>query len=114
MLIPSFVIPIGSVTLLLRVLIQAKKMRRTIDWRSTRKMTIQLMIISILYLIFWSPLALVSLIRIYFLPDFLDDITYYYLYYTPYLVQLLMPFVCFASLPEMWPKKNRIGVTSIL
>jgi len=108
-LIPSLIIPIGSISLLLRVLIQAKKMKRRIDWKSTRKMTLQLMIISTLYVILWSPLALISLIRIYFFPDLIDDITYYYLYYTPYLVQLLMPFVCMACLPEIWPKKNRIN-----
>ena len=108
-LFPSVVIPIGSIGLLVRVLIQAKKMKRTIDWRSQRKMTIQLMIISLLYLIFWSPLALVSLIRIYFIPNFIDEITYYYLYFSPYLVQLLMPFVCLAALPEIWPKNNRVG-----
>ncbi|CAF1526705.1 unnamed protein product, partial [Rotaria sordida] len=79
-------------------------MRRTLNWRSTRKLTLQLMSISILYLLFWFPLALVSLIRIYFIPTFIDEITYYYLYYTPYLVQLLIPFVCIACLPEIWPK----------
>lgn len=107
-LIPSLMIPLGSISLLIRVLIQAKKMRRTIDWRSQRKMTIQIMFISLLYLIFWSPLAIVSLIRIYFIPNLIDEITFYYLYYSPYLVQLLMPFVCIACLPEMWPKKNRV------
>ncbi|CAF3261088.1 unnamed protein product [Rotaria sp. Silwood2] len=66
------------------------------------------MFISILYLLFWTPLALVSLIRIYFIPTFIDSITYCYLYYTPYLVQLLIPFVCIACLPEIWPRKNRI------
>jgi hypothetical protein len=110
-LLPSLLIPFASISLLGRVLIQAKKMRRTLNWRSTRKMTMQLMIISTLYFIFWSPLALVSLVRIYFNPTFIDDVTYYYLYYTPYLVQLFMPFVCIACLPEMWPKKNRVGTT---
>ena len=111
MLIPSVAIPLLSISLLLRVLIQAKKMKRSLNWRSTRKMTIQLTVISILYLIFWFPLALVSLIRIYFIPTFLDEITYYYLNYTPYFVQLLMPFVCIACLPEMWPKMNRVDTT---
>ena len=76
MLIPSVTIPLLCISLLLRVLIQAKKMKRTVTWRSTRKMTIQLTVISILYLIFWFPLALVSLIRIYFIPTFIDEIAY--------------------------------------
>lgn len=33
MLMRSLIMPIRSLTLLLRVLIQARKMRRTIDWR---------------------------------------------------------------------------------
>ncbi|CAF3922581.1 unnamed protein product [Adineta steineri] len=112
MLIPSVAIPFLSISLLLRVLIQAKKMKRSLNWRSTRKMTLQLIVISILYLIFWFPLALISLIRIYFIPTFLNDVTLYYLNYTPYLVQLLMPYVCIACLPEIWPKKIRIDTTT--
>ncbi|CAF1479593.1 unnamed protein product [Rotaria sordida] len=114
MLLPSLLIPFASISLLFRVLIQAKKMRRTLNWRSTRKLTLQLMFISILYLLFWTPLALVSLIRIYFIPTFINEITYYYLYYTPYLVQLLIPFVSFACLPEIWPKNNRVVHISII
>ncbi|CAF4116240.1 unnamed protein product [Rotaria socialis] len=45
--------------------------------------------------------ALVSPIRINFIPTFIDEITYYYLYYTHYLVQLLMPLVFIACLPEI-------------
>ncbi|CAF1312900.1 unnamed protein product [Adineta ricciae] len=114
MLIPSMIIPLLSLSLLIRVIFQAKKMKRTINWKNNRKMTIQLIIISLLYLSFWFPLALVSLIRIYFLPTFIDEITYYYLYYTPYFVQILMPYVCIACLPEIWPKKNRINVDATL
>lgn len=107
-LIPSLLIPLSCLSLLIRVLIQIKKVRRELNWRSTRKMTIQLVIISLVYLIFYFPLALISLIRIYFIGNFLDDLTYYYFYYSPYLVQLFMPFVCLASLPEIWPKKDQI------
>jgi len=66
----SLVIPIGSISLLLRV----KKMKRRIDWKWTRKMTLKSMIILILYF------ALISFIRIYFFPNLIDEITYYYLY----------------------------------
>ncbi|CAF1003583.1 unnamed protein product [Adineta steineri] len=110
MLIPSLLIPIINISLLVRVTVQIKKVKRILKWRTARKMTIQSLIISTLYLLFWTPLALVSLIRIYFIPTFIDDITFYYLNYTPYLVQLLMPFVCIICLTEVWPKKNRINV----
>ena len=102
------IIPLASISLLFRVIIQAKNMRRTVNWRSARKMTIQLVIISLLYLIFALPLAIISLIQIYFIPDFIIEFTFYFLYYAPYLMQLLTPFVCIMCLPEMWPRKNRV------
>ncbi|CAM2727809.1 unnamed protein product [Rotaria socialis] len=108
-LLPSLLIPFASVSLLVRVLFQAKKMKRTLKWRSTRKLTLQLIVISTLYLLFWFPLALVSIIRICFISTFISKTFSYYLYYTPYFVQLLMPVVCLACSPEIWPKKRRIA-----
>ncbi|CAF2748917.1 unnamed protein product [Rotaria sp. Silwood2] len=51
-LLLSVSIPFASKSLLARVLFQAKKMKRILTWRSTRKLTLQLMVISILYLLF--------------------------------------------------------------
>ena len=109
-LIPLLTIPLASISLLLRVVVQAKKMRRSVNWRSTRKMTIQLMMISLLYLIFSAPLAIIYLIRTYFVSNLMDEFTYYFLYYAAYVIQLLIPMVCFMCLPEMWPKRDRLGV----
>ena len=103
-LIPSLIIPLASISLLLRVVIQARKMRRSVNWGSTRKMTIQLVMISLLYLIFCDSVAIISLIQIYFIPNFIIEYTYYFLYYARYIVQLLTPFVCIACLPEMYQK----------
>lgn len=114
MLIPSLIIPLLSLTLLIRVLYQMKKMKRTTKWKFIRKVTLQLIIISLLYLFFWFPLALISLIRIYFNPNFLTEFTLYYFNYTPYFVQLLIPYFSFACLPEIWPKSNRIAPLDIV
>ena len=83
-LIPSCVVLVGSITLIIRVSIQFKKMKRTLFWRRTRKMTIQLISIASLYSIFWISLTLISLIRLYFIPNFLEHITLYYFHYSPY------------------------------
>ena len=111
-LIPSLLIPGSSLVLLLRVVIQRKKMRRSLQWRPMRKLTVQLVFLSSLYLLVWLPLASVSLIRLYFASTFLDQLTFYYFNYSPYLVQLWMPFVCFACLNEIWPKNFRLIHTS--
>lgn len=108
-LIFSLIIPLASISLLLRVVIQARKMRRSVNWRSTRKMTIQLAMISLLYLIFCDSVAIISLIQVYFIPTFIIEYTYYFLNYAPYVIQLLTPFVCIACLPEMWPRKNQVA-----
>ncbi|CAF3665525.1 unnamed protein product [Rotaria sp. Silwood1] len=71
------------------------------------------MFASILYLLYWCPLALVSLIRLYFILTFISEIYYYYLYYSPYFIQLLMPFVSLACSPEIWPKKRRTTNASL-
>ncbi|CAF0988746.1 unnamed protein product [Adineta steineri] len=110
--IPAIIIPFASIILLIRVLMQKKRMKRTVTWKTTRKMTIQLMSISSVYSIFWVLYGLAILIRLYFIPTFLDIIILYYLQYLPYIVQLLMPIICFACLPELWPRKIRIAPVS--
>ena len=107
-LIPSLLIPGSSLVLLLRVAIQRKRMRRSLQWRPMRKLTVQFVFLSSLYLLVWFPLASVSLIRLYFVPTFLEQLTSYYFNYSPYLVQLWMPFICFACLNEIWPKNFRL------
>ena len=40
----------------------------------------------------------------------MDEFTYYFLYNAAYVIQLLIPMVCFMCLLEMWPKSDRLGV----
>ncbi|UJR08865.1 hypothetical protein I4U23_013120 [Adineta vaga] len=107
-LIPSLIIPIASIILLIRVLLQRKKMARTLNWKTIRKLTVQLLSISSLYSFFWVSYAIVVLIRLYFLPTFLTDLSLYYFIYSPYFVQLLMPFLCFICLSELWCRQIRV------
>ncbi|CAF1120541.1 unnamed protein product [Didymodactylos carnosus] len=112
-LFPSVLTPVFSLGLLLRVLYQQKKVRRTFQWRNNRKMVIQLLAIASLYSLFWIPLAILSIIRTFYIPTFADVVTTYYFYYTPYLVQMLLPFVCLACLPQLirkcsWNRNKRI------
>ncbi|CAF3030253.1 unnamed protein product, partial [Rotaria sp. Silwood2] len=85
-----------------------KKMKRTFNWRTTRKMTLQLISISSLYSIFWISCTIISIIHLCVIPKFLDKLMRYYFHYSPYFVQLLMPFICLACLPELWTRKNHI------
>jgi hypothetical protein len=61
----NFLIPFLSIVLLLRVMKQKHRMRQKLfKWRRDRKMLIQLTIISSLYIIFWLPNNLVSVIEV--------------------------------------------------
>ncbi len=53
--IPTFIIVSFSLALSLRVLWQKRKLNQRMRWNKYRKMTIQLLSISILYLLFNSP-----------------------------------------------------------
>jgi hypothetical protein len=61
----NFLIPFLSVILLIRVMKQKHRMRQqAFKWRRDRKMLLQLLSISILYVIFWLPNNFVSLIEV--------------------------------------------------
>jgi hypothetical protein len=68
-------------------------------------MTIQLLSISTLSLCINLPQSLIILIRQIQpeMSDFGVDIEPYFFYFTGFII-LLLPFVCFGCLPELWPK----------
>ena len=100
-LVPVLLTTIFSLILIVRVIHQKYKMRGGRTWRTTRKLTIQLLTISFLFLAIYLPLIIFGLIRIWFDPYFLLLFTMDYYAYTVYLVPLLIPFVCLISLPEV-------------
>jgi len=99
--IPTFIIVIFSLALLLRVLWQKRKLNQPIQWNRYRKMTIQLLSISILYLLFNSPWTLVIFAYQYGLSESVANIAMSYTIYFYYYVIFLLPFVCIGSLPEL-------------
>jgi hypothetical protein len=54
-IVPILIIVISCIVLVLRVIKQKTRMRRSIHWRKYRKMTIQLLSISTIYMIFNAP-----------------------------------------------------------
>ncbi|CAF1205843.1 unnamed protein product [Didymodactylos carnosus] len=78
-----------SLLLLLRFVLQQRRMKRTFKWHRNRKIVLQLITIATLYTIFWTPLSIVALIQIIWIPTFLQDFQTEYLYYFPYVVLIL-------------------------
>ncbi|UJR20111.1 hypothetical protein I4U23_023245 [Adineta vaga] len=99
---------IFNIVLFIRVVHQKFKMRRGRTWRTTRKLALQIFLISFLFLIIYLPLTIFGLIRLWFDPLFLLVLTMVYFAYAIYLVPLLMPFICLISMPEIKIRIKRL------
>lgn len=100
-IVPSLVIGLMSAVLLLRVVRQKRRLNQPPQWRKQRKMTIQLVSLSVLNIVFNIPLNLLSLAYLCGLPD---DEAYQadlYFYFSCYFLIFLFPFVCLISYPEL-------------
>ncbi len=103
-MIPTLIIVIFSIALIARVLRQKQRMHRPIQWRKHRKMTIQLLSISALYLIFNSPWTILIFMIRY---GFIENVAQLSMVYTVSLrtyVIFLFPLICCGSLPELRSK----------
>jgi hypothetical protein len=105
---PVFVIIIFSISLLLRVLWKKYRTRQPIQWRKQRKMTIQLLSISFLYLLLLFPFTLVDFMLVCgFPPENIVDFRQYALY-LHFFMTLFFPFICVLSLSELRSKFTNI------
>jgi hypothetical protein len=72
------------------------------QWGRYRKMIVQLLIVSNLYLACQIPYALVVLIQLFgSMPDFAAYVEIVYLYYLFWLLSLLLPLVCIGCLTQV-------------
>ncbi|CAF1086753.1 unnamed protein product [Adineta steineri] len=107
-IIPCFTIVISSVALLLRAVWQRYHMHRQIQWRQYRKMTLQVIIISSIYLIFPFPYMIINFLHVCGVPaeigaEFLLR-TMFFTYYTLFL----FPIISVGSLSELREKVKSI------
>jgi len=107
-ILPTLIIIIFSIALLLRVLQQKHRIHQVIHWRKHRKMTIQLLSISLIYLVFSFPNTLMIFMHLCGLPEQIGAEADIYVGFFSYLVILLFPFVCILPLPELQNKIMKI------
>ncbi|CAF3004197.1 unnamed protein product [Rotaria sp. Silwood2] len=107
-IIAVLTILIFSIALFMRVLWQKHRVNQSIQWRKCRKMTIQLLSISFLYLIFFFPATLMTFMYMCGLPHEIGADFYEYANFSSYYMILLLPFVCILSLPELRTKSMNI------
>jgi hypothetical protein len=107
-MIPTIIIIVCSITLLLRFLYQKTRMHQPIHWRKHRKMAIQLLSISALYLVIYIPEMLMEFIH---LCGVNEDVGADFVLYAKFFMvygNILLPFVCVGSMPELITKIKSI------
>lgn len=103
----SVAILIFNSALLIRVLYEKRQRNQMIRWHRHRKMMIQILSISILYLIGTLPASIAELIHVFSFSEHneeesaIQEEIFLYLYY---LVSVFIPFICLMSLPEVYTK----------
>ncbi|CAF3989191.1 unnamed protein product [Rotaria sp. Silwood1] len=104
-ILPTFIICISSITIIIRVNYQKRRVvRRRNQWRRQRKMAIQLISSSLLYLIPNIPLSLLILAHLCGLPESVGVEVQLYFDFLCYFVILLYPVVCLGFLSKLRKK----------
>ena len=102
--VPTILIIAGSIGLLCRILHQKSRMRQPIRWRNYRKLTIQLLSISFLYLVLHTPHTLMEFMYLCGIPEEVGADFMSYTEFFSYYSNLLLPFICAGSIPELKTK----------
>ena len=115
-ILPVFIIVIANITLIIRVVSSMKRIRQQqrATWKQMRKLTLQLLSFSSLYLITWFPTTILAIIHSLFIPNLYTLLPgIYYMYYMAYFVCPLQTFPCMFALPEMMDfiKRKRHQIT---
>jgi hypothetical protein len=98
--IPIFLIILFSNALFLRVIYRKRNLRVAHGWRQYRKMTLQLLFVSIIYL-FDLPYIIVTIVRWSGYPDFGTDLQGPYFYYVNYVPIVLFPYAILGTYPKL-------------
>jgi hypothetical protein len=106
--LPNLIIVIFSLALLLRVRRQKHRIGQSLQWRKHWKMTVQLLFVSIIYLIFALPVALMNFLHLCGLSRDKTANFMEYLLFFNYCMMLLCPFACALSLPQIRHKISNI------
>ena len=102
----TMIIALFSIALPIRVIKIKYRGTQCFRWRKYRKMILQLLSISVLYLLLNFPVMIISVARLCGLPADAGVQVQLVAFFLTYGVMFLLPFVCLASLPR---SKKQIG-----
>ena len=105
-ILPVIIIVLFNFILVIRVYCQKRRLRQQNVWRRQRKMTIQLLCSSVLFLVPNMPLNIFILARLCGLKEDVGVDAQIYFDFLCYFVTFLYPFICLASVSELRKKIN--------
>jgi hypothetical protein len=108
-LFPAFLVILGSLCLLIRVLWTRREMQRNLrNWSKNWKMIIQLLSIAVIYTIVWLPVSIIYIISIInpSSPRATETIADHF-YFLTYLCEIAVPVVALFFWPELMQKLRR-------
>ncbi|UJR24490.1 hypothetical protein I4U23_005865 [Adineta vaga] len=94
--------------LFIRVLIQKRRLQQAIDWRRQRKMIIQLILISNIYLAFYLPFVIGYIISWFGVSSFYNSSFAKYSVVAAYFPGALIPYANLSALPQLKQKFRAI------
>lgn len=103
-IVPVILIAVFSGALFIRFLRQKQRLSRSVTWRQCRKMLLQLLFVSLTYLIFDLPYVIITIVRRTGYPSFANRII------TPFITRLtlvpsiILPYAILLALPELKQK----------
>ncbi|UJR14194.1 hypothetical protein I4U23_001187 [Adineta vaga] len=113
--LPPLIITLFNIFLLIRVIYQKHiHLQQPIVWRKHRRMTIQVVSVSFLYLLICFPTMIITLCKFFGISTFIGDEILKYTYFFTYFIGFLLPYVCLATLPELRLKLKNIFIYSWL
>ncbi|CAF1675034.1 unnamed protein product [Rotaria magnacalcarata] len=97
---PVVVIMLANLALVIRVIRHKRRQQGGYSWKKQRRMTVQLVLISSLYLFAWLPSLTIGVTQIMNSPIFLANIQTDYTLDFMYLISLLSPWIYIKLLPD--------------
>ncbi|CAF0845345.1 unnamed protein product [Adineta steineri] len=99
-IIPMFLIIIFNIGLLVRIVWQKHRLHRPVEWQKQKKLAVNLVSISLVYLCFDGPLTMINLVRLCGKSSWASD-PWPIFFYISYFPILLLPMVCLGSSSEL-------------
>ncbi|CAF4079094.1 unnamed protein product [Adineta steineri] len=106
-LVAAIIAIVFSLALWLRVIYQRKRAKGTVEWRRLNKLTTQVLVITVLFIVLEMPYAITCTIN--YLKNMNESIIFGYgnsiSLFLCYIMPIIMPFACLLGLhKELWPR----------